>query len=405
MRINSQIMKTNNVLLIVHTIQQNAPISRSELTQRVGLTTAAVIHITNELMEAGVLVQTGRADGTHGRRAVLLDVNADAFYVLGAEVNTSEINVGLSDFRGSIVRRASAPMSVPTSPEAAAAEIAALVRRVVAEAGVDAAKLLGLGLALPGPLDSQRGVMINPPNLPGWENVPICEMLRRELEIPVCCDRETNAAALAEHFYGAAIGYKTAAVISLFRLGVGGGIISGGNVLHGFRDGAGEIGHVTVDPAGPRCICGSFGCLETMVSGSALVQRAQQLYKLHLDGGAAALENVEDLTLEDVFRRSEQGDTVCEHVVRQAAAHISVALGSVINLYSPEAIVLAGPLPAMSGQLVRLIRGHVQAKRYPRHCAEIQVLESHFGETTFVMGGVVLAMDAFLPARIARRSG
>lgn len=400
MRINSQIMKTNNVLLIIHTIQQNAPISRTELTAKVGLTTAAVINITNALMDAGILVQTGRADVTHGRRAVLLDVNADAFYILGAEVNTSEINVGLSDFRGSIVRRASAPVPAQIRPEEAIARIAALAREVVAAADVDRGKLLGLGLALPGPLDSQRGVMINPPNLSGWENVPICELLERELNIPVCCDRETNAAALAEHFYGAAIGYKTAAVISLFRLGVGGGIISGGNVLHGFRDGAGEIGHVTVDPAGPPCICGSFGCLETMVSGSALVQRAKRLYKLGMDGGPAAPGDVESLTLEDVFRRSEQGDSVCAHVVKQAAAYIAVALGSVINLYSPEVIVLAGPLPAMSAQLVQLIREHVRKKRYPRHCAEIQVTESHFGAMSFVMGGVVLAMDAFLPGRM-----
>lgn len=401
MRINSQIMKTNNVQLIVHTIQQNAPISRSDLTRRVGLTTAAVIKLTNELMEAGILIQTGRADGTHGRRAVLLDINPGAFYALGAEVNTGKIHVGLSDFRGAILHSESVPITGRITPSEAVAQIAALSRKVLAAAGIPREKLLGLGLALPGPLDSRRGVMINPPNFPGWENVPICEMLQKSLNLPVCCDRETNAAALAEYVYGAAAGYKTAVVVSLFRLGVGGGIISGGNVLHGFCDGAGEIGHVTVDPAGPQCTCGSFGCLETMVSAAALVQKARQRYKLRLDGEAPP-EDVDALTLEDVFSRSEQGDPICLHVVQEAAAHIAVALGSVINLYSPEAIVLAGPLVEMSAQLLDLLRKHVQTKPYPRHCAQIQVLPARFGDRTFVMGGAVLAMDAFLPARLAR---
>lgn len=404
MRINSQIMKNNNVMLILHTVQQNAPISRTDLTAQVGLTTAAVINLTNELLEDGILIQSGRAGGgAHGRKAVLLDLNADAFYVLGAELNTEAVHVGLCDFRGAIVAHAAEAVSPRAGVERTLDSIVRLVRRVVQEAGIDRSKLLGLGLALPGPLDSRRGVMINPPNFPGWENVPICRLLQARLDLPVCCDRETNAAALAEHFHGAAIGYKTAAVVSLFGLGVGGGIISGGNVLHGFCDGAGEIGHTTVDPAGPRCICGSYGCLETMVSGAAMVQRAKQLYKMNLDFDAQARRDVESLTLEDVFRRSEEGDEVCHHVVKEAAAYISVALGNVINLYSPEAIILAGSLPAMSRQLVELIRGHVQAKQYPRHCARIQVLESSFGEMAFVMGGCVLARDAFLPERMAQK--
>ena len=276
-----------------------------------------------------------------------------------------------------------------------------MVRRLVAEVGIAPEKILGLGLALPGPLDSQKGVMINPPNFPDWENVPICRILQERLHLPVCCDRETNAAVLAEHFYGAAIGYKTAFFLSMFRLGIGGGMLSGGNVFHGFQDGAGEIGHTTVDPAGPQCICGSYGCLETMVSGAALVQRAKQLYKMNFNFARKQEPDVETLTLEDVFRLSQAGDEVCLHVVKQAAAYFSVALGNVINLYSPEVIVLGGPLAAMSPQLTELIAEHIRTKRYPRHCPEIKVVQSAFGDMAFAMGGVVLAMNAFLQDLIA----
>lgn len=400
-RINSQVMKNYNVMLIVRTVQQNAPISRTELTAKVGLTTASVINITNALIEAGVLRQVGHASGaTHGRRAVMLDVNADALYTVGVHLSTDGITVGVSNFCGKIISSVREEISSHSGVEMIVERIEALVRQTIAAARAPWDKVLGVGLALPGPLDSRRGVMINPPNFPDWDNVPICDLLRRRLGLPVCCDRETNAAALAEHFYGAAVGSKTAFVMSLFRLGVGGGMISSGNVLHGFRDGAGEIGHTTVDPAGPKCMCGNYGCLEAMVAGSALVRQAQQLYKMNISA-AARIPDVESLTLEDVFRLSQDGDDVCLHVVRQAAAYISVALGNVINLFSPEVIVLAGPIPAMSPQLVELVREHVRAKQYPRHCPEIRVVVSEFGALTFAMGGVVLALDAFLAERMA----
>jgi N-acetylglucosamine repressor len=402
-KINSQVMKYHNAMLIVRTVQKHAPISRTELTQLVGLTTASVINITNALMKAGILVQIGLANGSsQGRKAVLLSVNPDAAYVLGAEIDTEAVTVGLGDFCGSFVNCVRTPISPLEGYEKILNKLSNAVERCVRESGVERGRILGMGMALPGPLDSEAGILINPPNFPDWDNVPVKDILEKRLGFQICCDRETNDAALAEYYLGAAAGYKTVFFLSLFKFGgVGGGMIANGNVLHGFRDGAGEIGHTTVDPAGVQCTCGNYGCLEALVSGKALVSQAKQLYKMNVDFSRSASVDADTLTLEDVFRLSSEGDEVCLHVVKQAAAYISIALGNVINLCSPELIVIGGTLPPMSPQLVQLIRDHIRQKSYPRHCSEIRVIEASFGDLTFAKGAVVQALNAFTPDLIA----
>ena len=401
-KIDSQVMKNHNALMIIRMVQQNPMISRTDLTQRVGLTPASVINITNSLMESGILVQAGLTDGSaQGRRALLLNVNPKVAYVLGLHMDTEAVTVSVGDYSGDFVSAVKTPISSYEGCQSILDKMFAATEQSLRESGVDAGKVLGMGMSLPGPLDSQAGVMINPPNFPDWKNIPIRQIFEKRLGIPVCCDRETNAAALAECYLGAGVGYQTVFFLSLFQLGVGGALVSSGNVLHGFCDGAGEIGHSTVDPAGPLCTCGNYGCLEALVSGKALVEHAQRLYKMRV--GARRVEiDIEHLQLEDVFRLSEAGDEVCLHVVTQAASYISVALGNVISFFSPEVIILGGELPAMSPQLVQLIRDRVCQRVYPRHCSDVHVTTARFGSAVFTKGAIVQALNAFAPNLLAK---
>lgn len=401
-RINSQVMRSSNLQLILHTVRRHGPISRTDLTERIGLTPASVIKITNALMDSGVLNQVGlNSNACQGRKALMLDVNADAWYVIGAEMNTEHIAVGIGDFRCGFKAYVQTPICVADGVESMISTLVQTVETAILRAGVPRSKILGMGLAAPGPLNAAAGVLINPPNFPGWKNVPIARMLEERLGFPICCDRESNAAAMAEYTHGAAEGCKSVFLISLFRLGVGGGMVADGAVFRGYRDGAGEIGHMAVDPDGPRCTCGSYGCLETMVSGEALLKRVQHAYKMR--AGICPFD-AESLRLEDVFRLCEEGDEVCTYAVQRAASYIAVALGNVINLFSPELIVLGGTLPLMSAKLVKQVRAQIRAKKYPSHCKDIRVVSSAFGEQAAVKGAMVLAINQFLPEVIARHT-
>lgn len=400
-RINSQVMRTFNIMQIVQTVQRHAPISRTALTEKMGLTAASVTNLTNGLLEAGILCQVGHdSNGSLGRKAMMLDVRSDAFYTLGMEMNNNCIVIGLANFRGDIIDSEDTPFDEHWEVDAAIDRVVELAGGILRRSGIPRERLLGMGLALPGPLDSKAGVMRNPPNMLKWKNVPICDILQQRLGIPVCCDRETNAAALAESICGASAGYETSFMLSLFTMGIGGGFVSDGRVLRGFRDGAGEIGHTTVQTGGAHCVCGSYGCLETVVSERAIVSRVQQLWKLH--PRSELPQDPDTLTLKQVFLLCDRGEPVCRQVVEEAATYVGIALRNVINTISPQIIVLAGPMVSMSTALVEKIQDYIRKSTYPHHGTDITVCPTAWGEMAFVKGGIMLAMDVFLEGAISR---
>ena len=393
--INGKVMKIKNALLVLEMIMERSPISRSELTRLVGLTQVSVINVTNALLAAGIIVEAGRAGGeTQGRRSVVLDVNKDAFYTFGFELSVGRLACGLMDAKGNTVRFVETEFYPGQGPHMLVDKVEEIVEDFLRQCRVDREAVLGVGFAVPGPLDVQAGVMINPPNFPGWRDVPIREMLEERLGLYVCIDKETNLAALAESFYGVAANYKTSFFMSLFCLGVGGGLVSEKNIFHGFRDGAGEVGHMTVEPSGRMCSCGNYGCLEAMIAEDYLLEKVRHLYKTGVE--LERPENIEDITLADVFQRSREGDSVCGMVVKQMAAYISIAAGNIIDMFSPELIVLGGTVPEMSDQLLELVAERVHSRKYPFHCKDVKIRKSVLGFQAYVKGAAVLAQRTFL---------
>lgn len=395
--INSQIMKNTNALLILDTIRLFAPISRTELVRRVGLTSASVINITNDMIQQGLLIQKGKtSEGGQGRKAVMLDVNPTAAYVIGLHLSVDAVYAGTYNLRNEVIAQTTRLVDANAPSSEIIGIMEECIDYCIGMINKCSGRILGIGLALPGPLKVGSGVMINPPNFPNIVNVPIKKIIEERFGIPVCCDRESNCAVLAEYSRNFSERYKSMFFISLFRKGVGGGFASGGNVLHGFCDGAGEIGHTTVDIMGPKCSCGSFGCLEAMVSEEAILSSAKKAYRLENDRQLSSKVS-EPSCLEDVFARASLDDPVCKRVVNQTASYIAVALGNIISLYSPEVIVLGGTLPQLSPQLVDIIKRKVASRMYPKHISRVVLHKTSYGNLVFLHGAAEEAWNRFLP--------
>ncbi len=396
-QINSQVMKHLNALTIVQMIQRHAPISRTELAAKVGLTLASVANITNVLVEDKLLEEVGLAEQNgYGRKAVLLDLCADAYFSIGVSLNTQYCTVGICNFRGELLFHSNKKIDVLSPPFELLEILGNQINDAIIQSGIERDLILGVGLAIPGPIDFEKGIIINPPNFPYLRNIPISQILEEKLNIPVCCDVETNAAMLAEYLYGEAGKYKTAVFLSLFKTGVGGGIISNGNIFHGFRDSAGEFGHITIDPLGQQCSCGNYGCLETLVSQQSLVRQAKQLYRQKISQD----KDIEYITVEEIFKRGQKGDLVCVEVIERTAYNISLGLGNIINLFSPQMIVIGGDYAEECPMLIDLIKEHIAKKPYPLHCKDIIVEKTSFGDLVYAKGGMVLAQTKFLPDKL-----
>jgi glucokinase len=209
-------------------------------------------------------------------------------------------------------------------------------------AGVEASDLRGLGVATPGWVDTERGVVPAAPQLVGWRDVPLVEMLRERLGVTVRLENDANAAALGENAFGAGRGTQHMLYITV-STGVGAGIIVDGRLYGGAKGSAGEIGHTIVDPSGPPCGCGGHGCLESLSSGTAIARKAAQAADR---GDSAALSEIKEregrLGARQVADAARGGDKVSIAIYEEAGYYLGIALANAVNLLSPEAIIIGG---------------------------------------------------------------
>lgn len=254
----------------------------------------------------------------------------------------------VADVGGTWTRAARLPWP---PPDAGFPEIAAWVRRptqsenptqglieALEQVAPPTRDLVGLSVAVPGPLDPYRGVILAAPNLPAWHQEPLRQRLEDHFGVPVRLGNDANLAALGEARFGAAHGFHHILFLTL-STGVGGGVVEHGRLLLGARGLAAEVGHITVDPEGPMCSCGQPGHLEALVSGPALVRQAQQALAEHPE---SLLHRVQPLTGEAISHAAHQGDTLARHLLTRAGRYLGRALADLCHLFNPQVIVLGG---------------------------------------------------------------
>jgi glucokinase len=219
--------------------------------------------------------------------------------------------------------------------------IATCVREALEQASVPGGEVAGVGVGAAGLTDWRTGVVVLASNL-GWRNVPLKERLEQELDGPrVAVDKDTNAAALAEARLGAGREFKHFLYVTA-GTGIGGGLILDGALYRGATGGAGDVGHIVVDPEGPRCGCGDHGCVEVFSSGAGMVDRAREALAQGGEESTSSALDPERLTTEDIFDAARRGDAVAARVVERAGAALGLALADYVNINNPEAIVLGG---------------------------------------------------------------
>ncbi|MGC9536175.1 ROK family protein [Streptomyces sp. UG1] len=261
-------LRSHNAALVLDLLRVAGPegISRLELAERTGLTPQAVSKITARLREDGLAAEAGRRASTGGKPRTVLRLVPEAGHAVGVHLDRDELTAVLCDLTGAVVARRGAPLDLgagaDTVVERAVREVGELADGAAGRRGA----VLGVGVALPGPLDHRRGVLHRVTGFPEWNGFPLRDVLARRLSLPVVVDKDTNAAAL-----GLAVGAgaeQTGALASFaylhFGAGLGGGLVIGGAVHRGTRTGAGEFGHQVVQLDGPPCECGNRGCVEAL---------------------------------------------------------------------------------------------------------------------------------------------
>jgi glucokinase len=303
----------------------------------------------------------------------------DGFPVLGLDIGGTKIAAGVVDPAGSVHSFVSAPSRAEEGPAATLARLFELGRQAVSESGIDLAEIGAVGVGCGGPLDAVRGVLIAPPHLPGWHDVPVSQLAAEAFRLPVTLENDGTAAAAGEHRFGAGAGTRTMIYLTI-STGVGGGAVIDGRLYRGAMGNGGEFGHVTVDCKGRLCRgCGRRGCLEAYVSGTSIAERAHEAGLL----GATA---------EDVARAALAGEPVASAVWNDTVEALGCGLTSIVNLFEPELVVLGGGVVRSGEQLVGPVRDAVHAGALGP-AASARVVASFLGDQVGVAGAAAIVYD------------
>ncbi|MFD7703621.1 ROK family protein [Streptomyces caelestis] len=307
--VNLLALRSHNTALVLDLLRTAGAegISRLELAERTGLTPQAVSKITARLRADGLAAEAGRRASTGGKPRTVLRLVPEAGHAVGVHLDRDEVRVVLVDLDGTVVDRRRAPLDLGAGADAVLARVAGAVealrtRGAPGAAGTDRPPL-GVGVALPGPLDHDRGVLHRVTGFPEWDGFPLRDALARRLGVPVVVDKDTNAAAL-----GLAVGGEGGSFAYLhLGTGLGAGLVIGGNVHRGARTGAGEFGHQVIQLDGPRCGCGERGCVEALCLGAVARGETGEAARV-LGVGAGNLVGLLDIDRVLLGGRTVEGD-------------------------------------------------------------------------------------------------
>jgi glucokinase len=313
--------------------------------------------------------------------------------LIGVDIGGTKVAAGAVNAAGEISRQTRTPMVANDAAGGLAAVISAInsVKSAIGGTGT----VLGIGICAPGPLDPRSGLVINPPNLPGWRNFPLAAEVLKVSNVPVKVDNDGNAAALAEALWGAGRGFRNVFYATI-GTGVGTGIVLDGHIYHGRTGSAAEGGHNTIDYRGPRCGCGKLGCIEALASGPAIARRAGE--KISRDGRPTAIlelagGKIDRITSEMVAKAFEAGDPLAKEILQETAFYLTVWLGNIIDLLEPDVMIIGGGAGAMIRPFFAEIEQNLPKWCVNTHCQEIPLLPAHYGAEAGIAGGAALCRE------------
>jgi glucokinase len=314
-------------------------------------------------------------------------------WYLGIDLGGSNISAALMDSRGRMRHLKKIKTLAHEGRAQVMARMVELARAVPQEAHLKLQQLEGVGIGAPGIIDVTNGIVVYSPNLPGWTKVPIKHTLQAALKKPVSIDNDANVAAYGEKWLGAGRKVQNLVVYTL-GTGVGGGIIVDGQIFHGYNNAAGELGHVTILPDGPRCSCGNRGCVEALVSGTAIARVAREALEKSNNSMLYELcgKIPDDVTAKMVFQAAKKGDALASKIVLQTGQYLGIAIANTINLLNPELVIVGGGVSGAGELLLRPVRAEVKRRALKDSLACTKIVVAELGDQAGVIGAAGIAM-------------
>jgi len=343
---------------IMDVVRRSGSIARTDIARVTGLSNPAVSQLVRELLQMGFLKEDGFDVSRGGRRPILLRISPEALFTVGVDI-----------------------------------ELIKTIRELVNESGVSWSKIQGIGVGISGIVDHRKGICLFWPNVEGWENVPLRKIMEEEFQVPVVVDDSARTMALAERWCGVARDIENFIFVNV-GIGVGAAIFFHGQLYRGTSGTAGELGHTTVREKGPRCSCGNYGCLETLISGPAIARRAREALR---EGVISLIDKLTEgnhakITPEVVVEAARRGDKLAFNLMEKTGEYLGIAVANAINLFNPELVVIGAGVSRAGDLILDPLRRTVKARALESASRKAKIVISKLGDEAGALGGAILVL-------------
>lgn len=379
--------KIHNTQLILKIIYNQERISRADIARTTNLTPTTVSDIVGELIADGLVQEIGQGPSAGGKPPILLSIQDDSQHLIGIDLASNEFRGAVINLRGVIKHRLHLAID-DLNGQAALNRVYDMIDGLLK---ITTTPILGIGIGTPGLMDAGRGVVINSVNM-AWQDLPLRDLLQERYALPVYIANDCQVAALGEFTFGDNKGQPSLVLIKIAR-GVGAGIILNQQLYYGDGGyGAGEIGHVMVEEHGHRCMCGHYGCLETVVSGRALVRQVKDTLE-SLPRDSRLTSSAEEINFATIRQALWAGDPTVRAIVERAGAFLGHAINNLICALGIRHVVLSGPVIELGAGLLEPVRQQINRGALAALADETQVSISTLGPDIVLLGAAALVLS------------
>ena len=314
--------------------------------------------------------------------------------VLAIDLGGTKIITAIVSADGQAIAKERSLTLADEGPSSVINRLLSAIDHLLSSKNIDPSELSSISIAAAGGIDIERGLVTSSPHLPGWHDVPLRNIVSEKYGVTTFLLNDASATALGEHRFGAGRGVNNLVLLTI-GTGIGGGIIIDGRLYHGPSGSAGELGHMTVDVHGPRCVCGNIGCLETLVSGPVIANEAR---KRIAQGERSSLVDmvagrIEDITAEEIGVAARAGDSLALDIITEAATYLGVGLVNLVNIFNPEMIIIGGGVAELGDLLLEPARRVVKERAFRMSAQAVRIVTAQLGDEAGVRGAALFALE------------
>jgi len=378
-----------NILMLVLEI---GPISRIDISKQLKISRPTTSAYISELIKEDLIEEIGKGDSnpSGGKKAVLLQFNSRAGYILGAMIGVNNIRITLTDLRSNIIEIIKIPTEEWLGPDAVIDKLVKNLKKIIRISGVNKEEIIGIGIGATGLVDSGKGLVIFSPNLDRWNDIKLKEIVEEKIGLPTFIENECRVQAIAEKKYGLAKNIKNFVCVET-GAGIGTGVFIDNKLVTGDKGMAGEVGHIITNLAGDRmCHCGNKGCLETLCSISSLIDDIMADIKKSerfSDYGSNRLKT------EDLYRLYEQDKEMITRNVEKNAEYLGIGISNTIKMFNPELIIIHGEMIKFGNKYLSKVKESVSKNTFPKVKDNYNIQFSKLGENVGLIGATSIVFD------------